>query len=720
MLQLAEFGIVLLIMLIPTFLMGAAFPLANKLYNQNSQMIGRSVGTVYGSNTIGNITGAFIGGFILIPAIGIQNSIFLAVLINTAVGLMFFGMSHELVSKSKWVITTAVAVTVLTVFTIIPSWDISLMSFGPFHEAARITDNTARSQEALKSLAQNSKVIFHKEDLTTTVTVKQVTDDIRTLYINGKPDASSFSDLPTQEMVAHIPLLLHHDPKNTLVIGLASGISLGSAGLHPLEEIDCVEISPAMLEACRYFDEYNYSILDNPRVKTIIADGRNYLELTEKNYDVIISQPSNPYFAGIADLFTREFFELCSKRLTNQGVMCTWVQSYNIDIKTFQSIIRTFHSVFPNMTLWRVGKSDCILIGSQQKLDVDFERLNSQIRSPKIAKDLERINIRTLPEIFSQYVMGSEGIQNFSGKTEIHTDDNALVEFSAPRALTRNAYDWELIEAIEEFRDTDLSFLKASETGMADSTLQIEKAENYAQARGHVFKAHIYVNQENYKQAAEELRKAASLNPQDKMLKEFNSENHKQAFYLARNGQEDQAIALFRKMLELLPIDEKAHYNLATLLKQQGDFRTALFHYKEASRLKPDYVNALYNTGEISERLKDDSEAVRYYQIALNIQPDFIPAMNNLALLLTSDRIPYLRDTSEAIRLAEKACAISNYQDSFSLNTLSLIYESDGRLQESYDTAKKALQLALKDGNRRLAESIEMHLRHLSDIMSEK
>jgi spermidine synthase len=155
---------------------------------------------------------------------------------------------------------------------------------------------------------------------------------------------------------------MHPDPKNALVVGLASGISLGSAGLHPLEELDCLEISPAMIEACRYFDDFNYRILDDPRVNVIINDARNYLALTAKQYDVIISQPSNPYIAGVADLFTREFFELSRQRLSPDGVMCTWVQAYNIGLETFRSIVRTFQEVFPNMTLWRTGKADCLLV----------------------------------------------------------------------------------------------------------------------------------------------------------------------------------------------------------------------------------------------------------------------------------------------------------------------------------------------------------------------
>jgi spermidine synthase len=718
MLQLAEFGLVLLIMLVPTFLMGAAFPLANRIFNQGSSHMGRSVGTVYGCNTIGNILGAFMGGFILIPLIGIQNSIFFAVTINIAVGIAFIGVTVDLGSRQKWFAATITALVIIAGIFAIPKWDASIMSFGPFHEAARISRATAQSETALKELAANSKVIFHKEGLSTTVTVKQVTEDVRALYINGKPDASSFSDLPTQEMVAHIPLLLHSDPQNALVIGLASGISLGSAGRHPLNEIDCVEISPAMVEACRYFDEYNYRILDDPRVNLIIADGRNHLALTEKKYDVIISQPSNPYFAGIADLFTREFFELCRKRLADQGVMCTWVQAYHIDLETFQSIIHTFNSVFPDMTFWRTGRSDCILIGTKQDLSVNIAQMVKRMSTEIIIRDLERIDIHNIPEIFAQYVMGPKGIQHFSKGARIHTDDNALVEFSAPRALTRNSYDWELIEAVEDSRDGDLSFLKVFENGDDEGLAVIkEQAKRFAEARGHVFKAHISINLGEKDQAAQELLKAASLNPLDKMLKEFNNANHTKAFYLAKQGQEGKAIALYKDMIDTLPIDERAHYNLATLLTRQEDFSTALYHFQEAVRLKPDYKDALYMVGALSERFDNMAEAVKHYQKVLKLDPDMIPALHNLALLLASNKEQALKDTAEAVLLAERACELMKYQDPYLLETLTIAYAADGRFKDAYDVAKQALELAQKNGNHQMANSMNRRMEQISDRM---
>jgi spermidine synthase len=710
MLQGVEFTLILGIMLVPTLLMGAAFPLANRLFNQESTSVGRSVGTVYGCNTVGTILGSFMGGFILIPLIGIQRTIFVAVAVNIIVGGVFLTLSRGFTPWRRGIVAAASVVAVGVAITLTPAWDASLMSFGPFHEAARITRDTALSRRALEDMLGKSEVLFHKEGLGATITVKEVAGRARALYINGKPDASSLSDLPSQEMVAHVPLLLHSEPRSALVIGLASGITLGSAGRYPLERLDCVEIEPTIVEACRYFDEYNYRILDDPRVNIIIADGRNHLALTDKKYDVIMSQPSNPYFAGIADLFTREFFQVCRQRLTSQGLMCTWLQSYHIDLMSFRSIIRTFHSVFQDMTVWRMGKSDCLLVGSKGTLAVDYQVLNSRMHHEAVVKDLKRIEIQTVPEYLSHLVMGQDGAARISQGARIHTDDNALLEFSSPRALTREVYQWALVEAIERYREVDLSFLTAPERNAAALEAVKEEASRFIEARSHVFQAHIAMNRGQQDQAIALLQKAAALNPEDAMLQEFNAARHHEAFTLAKQGQIDKAIALYRTMLEILPGDERAHYNLATLLKRQGRFDLAISHYAEAVRLKPDYTYAHYNLGELAERQGRMEEAAEHYRRALTLMPGLAPALNNLARILATHWDPAYRDVPEATRLAETACDLAGYRDPYLLDTLAMAYAAAGRFSDAEAIARKALDLALSTGNHRLAEAVRGRL----------
>jgi tetratricopeptide (TPR) repeat protein len=382
-----------------------------------------------------------------------------------------------------------------------------------------------------------------------------------------------------------------------------------------------------------------------------------------------------------------------------------------MDLESFRSIVRTFHSVFPNMTLWRTGKSDCLLVGSKGRLAVDYKVLTQRMRTEAIASDLKRIDINTIPDYLGHLVMGQDGAKRFSQGAPIHTDDNALLEFSAPRALTREVYHWALVEAIEQYREADLSFLAASEHDAEALAAVKDQAARFIEGRGHVFQAHIYMNQDLRDQAIAELRKAAALNPGDGMLKEFNAARHKEAFHLAKRGQIRQAMNVYRTMLTILPNDEKAHYNLATLLKRQGKFEEAIAHYSDAVRLKPDYTYAYYNLGELAQRQGKVEEALKHYRRALLLMPELVPALNNLAWLLATYSDPVYRDVPAAIRLAEKACELTNNKGPLLLYTLSMAYAAAGRFSDAQATAKKALNLALATGNHRLAEKVRKQIK---------
>lgn len=705
-LQAIEFMLIISIILLPTTLMGAAFPLAGRLFVQESASVGKSVGTLYASNTIGNILGAFAGGFILIPLVGIENTLFTTVLINIAVGGLFFALSRTLSVTAKGVTAGAAVAVAVGGIILIPPWSAAEMSFGPFYEAIRLSKSIARAPAELRAIEAQRKVLFHKEGVSTTVTVKQFPGGSLGLYINGKPDASSHGDLPSQELVAHIPLLMHPDPKSALVIGLASGISLGSAGRHPLERMDCVEIAPSMVEASHYFDQYNYHILDDPRVNLIIGDGRNHLALTDKKYDVIISEPSNPYFAGVADLFTREYFQLCRDRLTDRGMACAWVQAYLIDKTSFHSIVRTFQSVFPEMTLWKTTKGDCMMLGSKVPLAVDYHDLKAKIQQKGIAGDLSRIEIRNTEEFLGHLVMGKGNVTRFAASAKIHTDDNALVEFAAPRALTMGVYQWPLVEAIEQYREADLSFLTSTEQKAKELAAAKAQTSRLIEAQGEVYQAYLLKNRGESEKMIERLQKAASLNPSDGLLREFLESLRKEAFELVESGQADGAAALYRRIIEILPTDPKSHYNLATLLKRRGDLDGALRHYQEAVRNDPNYLLALFNLAEITERRGSVREALSLYRRALRINPDFFPALNNLAMLVALNPDPGIRNVPEAVQLAERGCRLTSYRDPILLDTLGATYAASGRYAEARKVAAQGLELADAAGNKPLAERI--------------
>ena len=208
----------------------------------------------------------------------------------------------------------------------------------------------------------------------------------------------------------------------------------------------------------------------------------------------------------------------------------------------------------------------------------------------------------------------------------------------------------------------------------------------------------------------ERLRKAASLNPNDALLREFLDSLRKDAFELVQAGQIDGAAALYRQMIDILPTDAKSHYNLATMLKRRGDLDGAMRHYQEAVRHDPDYVLALFNVAEITERKGSAREAMSQYRRALQVKPEFVPALNNLANLLALHPNPGIRNVPEAVQLAEKGCKLTDYRDPILLDTLAAVYAASGRYAEARKIAAQGLELADAGGNKPLADRIRKRI----------
>ena len=153
--------------------------------------------------------------------------------------------------------------------------------------------------------------------------------------------ATNAGDMLTQRLLAHVPLLLHAAPKRVCVIGYGSGVTAGSALTHPIERLEAVEISPGVVEASTFFEKENGNALADERLHLFVTDARNHLLLTDGTYDVIISEPSNPWMAGVSQLFTVDFFELARTRLTAEGLFCQWAHIYNMaedDLKTIAGV----------------------------------------------------------------------------------------------------------------------------------------------------------------------------------------------------------------------------------------------------------------------------------------------------------------------------------------------------------------------------------------------
>ncbi|MCZ6628043.1 MAG: fused MFS/spermidine synthase, partial [SAR324 cluster bacterium] len=236
----------------------------------------------------------------------------------------------------------------------------------------------------------------------------------------------------------HLPFAFNASAQEVLVVGLASGVTAGSVATHPVKRITVVEIEPAVGEAAREFSAFNNNVLDDPRLELIYDDGRHFLAVTGRKFDLIISEPSNPWMSGPARLFTREFFTLARRKLRKDGVFAQWVPLYGLGPRYFRSLLKTFLDVFPEATAFRVAEGDLLLIGSDSPLQISLAGLERAFAAPSIREDLARIGADSPGALLAKWIGGKATLLAVAGEdAEINTDDNGLVEFGAPSFLNQ-------------------------------------------------------------------------------------------------------------------------------------------------------------------------------------------------------------------------------------------------------------------------------------------
>jgi spermidine synthase len=258
---------------------------------------------------------------------------------------------------------------------------------------------------------------------------------------NGKTDAStSLEDNRTQLLLGHLPLLYHPNPRRVLAIGLGGAFTLRAVVHHPEpERITVAEIDPLVVDAARLrFAPYNEGALEDPRVRVVTNDGRNYIDGTSEKFDVITSEPPNIWVAGVSGLFTQEFYRSAAVHLTANGVLCQWVPLYEMERQDFRTMLATINSVFPNVAFWQVG-TDVILLASPQPFRLELGPTVKRLRNPALARDFSAlgltmrsvVDLLTTPEVRPDQVPGFLG----SEKTALNVDDKPVLEFSTARNL---------------------------------------------------------------------------------------------------------------------------------------------------------------------------------------------------------------------------------------------------------------------------------------------
>ena len=444
-------------MVVPTFFMGIAFPLAGKVHAEYRKVVGGAVGEILAYNTVGAILGAAMSGFIMIYLFGIERSLQMLIVINIGYGLLVFFSVRNIKILNLLVPSITLAALLFLAFSHngFRIWEMKY--FAIFRSNVLEAFDTPKK---IRDALENTDVLYYAEGIEAVVSSVKVKGGEQTFATNGRSEAST--DLKDQQVMfalSHLPMLLHKNPKKVLVVGLGSGMTLGAISVHPsVDEITLVELEPKVLGVARTFADYNHKVLDNPKVKIYFNDGRNFLLTTDEKFDVITADPIHPWFRGAGYLYTNEYFTLASEHLRPGGIICQWLPIYELTPEDLKSVVLTFRQQFKHTLLW-LTHYDAELIGSNAPIIIDEVELSKRISSPVISSDLNRVMMGSATDLLSYFMMGTEGMKGFSQGGIINTDDNLYLEYSAPFSIGNPALMGLNVNAIIKYRENILPYL---------------------------------------------------------------------------------------------------------------------------------------------------------------------------------------------------------------------------------------------------------------------
>jgi spermidine synthase len=400
-----------LLAIFPTaLLMGAAFPIGLRLWagagGADRTTVAQRVGQFYSMNVAGAILGSLAAGFVLLPAIGGYRSLTLLASASFASGLLLLGASEW--RRAARTIAGAI---------------------GAAAFAAAIFWSPDPFDEYVAQRYRGDRMIWKDEGVESTVVVHESPGRDLILTVNGNHQASTDgSTAYVHRRIGHLPMALHPNPQTALVIGLGGGATAGAVSLHGAD-VDIVELAGSVVKGARFFESINYGVLSRPNAHLRVDDGRNFLMLTPKRYDVVTADVIHPIFAGSGNLYSVEYFQLLRRVLNSGGMAVQWVAGTEEEYKI---IARTFLKVFPYTTVWGGGS---LLVGMTEPLRLSRADFELKLQQPARAQGLHDLNVESFDALLGAFDAGPQELAAFVGPGPLLTDDRPSVEYflSLPR-----------------------------------------------------------------------------------------------------------------------------------------------------------------------------------------------------------------------------------------------------------------------------------------------
>jgi spermidine synthase len=427
--ELARFSCAFFLLIGPAVLLGLSFPLLLNLYSREMRHAGSSVGGIYAANTVGAILGSVSTGFLLLPRLGSLATLRLAATLNLILAVCFGFFLVPSKPTRRLLLAIGTATTALLLWIAPGHWDARRMSCGSY---------------VYFRGGSFDRVLYHREDVQGGSTSVVQVGSVKVLLSNGKFQGNDGGEVRAQIRFALVPVLFTREFRRAMVIGLGTGNTLRTISHFPFQRIDVAELAPAIVEAARdYFEDVNGRVFDrDPRVHVSIADGRNFLLLSRDTYDLITIEITSIWIAGEADLYNKEFYQLCRARLGEHGVLQQWVQIHHMRTQDLLVILNTAAQVFPHVAFFQ-GPEQGLLIASASPLECDYPQIERHDADPQVRQDLAAIGVPSMISLLGELMVYGDSLHQalsqlpaLSGRPAdfASTDFYPYLEYQTPKS----------------------------------------------------------------------------------------------------------------------------------------------------------------------------------------------------------------------------------------------------------------------------------------------
>jgi len=390
-------GFVALHLLPAAMALGAAFPALLAAARDAGVRTDRATAWILASNTTGNLMGALTGGFFLMPLLGLEYALLLGGVLSLLVAVAVLPRPR---APRLLVPLVALGLAALVTFVLAPP-DPDLAELGLFRQRPR---TLAEIPNIIKNLRAQQH-LFREDGKDASILVSRAPNGSLVFRTNGKTDGST-GDTTTQIMLGHLGFLFAPAARDVFVVGLGTGQTAAALASHPGVRVTVAELTPAVVTVARLFAPYNHSVLDNKAVRVVVADAREVLRsVPPASLDLVVSEPSNPWVVGVADLYTVEHFQRVRERLRPGGVLVQWIHTYEISNDTLRAILCTMHQVFPHVHVFRMGSGDLALVGAARELALDVAAAERVLAEPSVAAELASHTHRAVPTSLDHWLV---------------------------------------------------------------------------------------------------------------------------------------------------------------------------------------------------------------------------------------------------------------------------------------------------------------------------